>query len=147
MKTVLPLGREWNEGMAGGSHFSSVTQLLSVGATFPDQNFARVSSRWFCFPEAGGKWTLYGFPASFTDLVSQKQGEGILFSLLPGQLECKVASVSPGWCVQCLKMPGEKQITGKPSGLCSKSYVFMPVDAAAFPAPFLIQNFLRSIST
>lgn len=45
MKTVLPQGREGNEGLAGGSRLSSVTQLLSVGATSPAQNFARVSSR------------------------------------------------------------------------------------------------------
>lgn len=44
---ILPQGREGNEGMAGRPHLSSVTQLLSVGATFPAQNFARVPSRWF----------------------------------------------------------------------------------------------------
>lgn len=35
MKTILPQGREASKGMAGGSRLSSVTQLLSVGATFP----------------------------------------------------------------------------------------------------------------
>lgn len=66
--------------MAGGSHLSSVTQLLSVGAIFPAQNFAGVSSRWLCFPGTDGKGTIYGFPASFTDLV--RGGHALL--LAPG---------------------------------------------------------------
>lgn len=118
-KTVLPQGRQGNEGMAGGSHLSSVTQLLSVGATFTAQNFARLSGIWLCFPGVYGKGTLYSFPASFTDLVSQNQGESILCSLPLAHLECRVLTVSPGCCAQCLKMPGEKGMTRKPSGLHS----------------------------
>lgn len=65
------------------------------------------------------------------------------FSAPCPHLECGVPSVSPGWCAQCLRMPGEKGMTRKPSGLHSKSYVSMPVDPTAFPAPLFSSNFPR----
>lgn len=99
------------------------------------------------FPRHGWKGTFYGFPTPITDLVSQKQGESIVCSLPAAHPECRVHTASLGWCARCLKMPGEKGMTEKPSGLHAKSNVFMPVDPAAFPALFLIRTSLRTNSS